>query len=191
MFLAGMDSGPQFDEVLRGAQVGAEWAFSTLYRSYHPRVERYVRGRLGAVDEDIAADVWLSVARGIRSFTGEEANFRVWLFTIASRRIADRQRSWARNRTDVVDPDRLVELPGRDDPASSALDGVSGGEAVARMAQILTPDQSEVVLLRILGGLGVTEVAALMGRTENWVRVTQHRALRRMADRLAAKVATA
>jgi RNA polymerase sigma-70 factor (ECF subfamily) len=115
----------------------------------------------------------------------------VWLFTIASRRIADRQRSWVRDRTDVVDPDRLVELPGRDDPASRALDGVSADEALARMVHILTPDQSEVVLLRVLGGLEVAEVAAAMGRTDNWVRVTQHRAIRRMADRMGAKVATA
>jgi DNA-directed RNA polymerase specialized sigma24 family protein len=42
--------------------------------------------------------------------------------------------------------------------------------------------------LRVLADLGVDEVAAIMGRTANWVRVTQHRALRRLASRLGPKL---
>jgi hypothetical protein len=38
-------------------------------------------------------------------------------------------------------------------------------------------------LLRVVGGLDVAHVAAVMGRTANWVRVMQHRALRRLASR--------
>jgi RNA polymerase sigma-70 factor (ECF subfamily) len=186
-----MDPTPDFDAVLDAARHGEEWAFGSLYRQYRPLVDGYLRARLGAVDEDIAAEVWVGVAKGLRTFAGQESRFRFWLVTIASRRIADRQRAWNRDRTDVVDPERLSDIPGRDDPASSVLDGIAADDVVSRLVRNLTPDQAEVVLLRVLGGFEVSEVAELLERSDNWVRVTQHRAVRRMAERLTPKAATA
>ena len=49
----------------------------------------------------------------------------------------------------------------------------------------LTPEQAEVVLLRIVGGLSVDEVATLTARSPGAVRVLQHRALARLAARSA------
>src|SRR6266511_5794041 len=51
---------------------------------------------------------------------------------------------------------------------------------ISRIAT-LPPDQAEVVLLRILGGLSVREVAVITGKRPGTVRVLQHRALRRLA----------
>ncbi len=58
--------------------------------------------------------------------------------------------------------------------------GLTTEAAIARIAT-LPPDQAEVVLLRILGGLSVREVAAITGKRPGTVRVLQHRALRRLA----------
>jgi RNA polymerase sigma-70 factor (ECF subfamily) len=41
-----------------------------------------------------------------------------------------------------------------------------------------------VVLLRVIGGLSVDEVAAIVGKRPATVRVIQHRALRRLARAL-------
>jgi RNA polymerase sigma-70 factor (ECF subfamily) len=38
------------------------------------------------------------------------------------------------------------------------------------------------VILRVIGELGVDEVAAIMGKRRGTVRVLQHRALRRLAQ---------
>jgi RNA polymerase sigma-70 factor (ECF subfamily) len=46
----------------------------------------------------------------------------------------------------------------------------------------LSPDQAEVVLLRVLGGLPVAEVAKIVEKKPGTVRVLQHRALRRLAS---------
>jgi RNA polymerase sigma-70 factor (ECF subfamily) len=40
------------------------------------------------------------------------------------------------------------------------------------------------VLLRVLGGFDVTEVARIMGRTPGSVRVMCHRALKRLAAKM-------
>lgn len=51
------------------------------------------------------------------------------------------------------------------------------------MVRTLPSDQAEAVLLRVVADLGVSEVAAIMGRSEGAVRVLVHRGLRRLADR--------
>ena len=53
---------------------------------------------------------------------------------------------------------------------------------------MLSGDQAEVLLLRVLADLDVDQVAAIMQRSPNWVRVTQHRAVRTLAKRLGPKI---
>jgi RNA polymerase sigma-70 factor (ECF subfamily) len=71
-------------------------------------------------------------------------------------------------------------------PEATVLERAGGLEAVRRIRALLPPDQAEVVLLRVVAGLSVGEVAAVLGRKPAAVSVLQHRALRRLADRLAA-----
>ena len=49
----------------------------------------------------------------------------------------------------------------------------------------LPPLQAEVVLLRVVAGLPVSEVADVLGRTPGAVRVAAHRGLRALADLVA------
>ena len=72
-------------------------------------------------------------------------------------------------------------LRGRAGDVEAAL---AGEEAVRRIVALLPPDQADIVLLRVVAGLPVEEVAAITGRQPGTVRVLQHRALRRLADRL-------
>ncbi|MGQ0826152.1 MAG: RNA polymerase sigma factor, partial [Actinomycetota bacterium] len=89
-------------------------------------------------------------------------------------------------------PDPLRGGPGHAAPLAPApLPGVvsSGparavGAAVAALLAVLTPDQREVVLLRVVGGLPVKEVARVMDKRESAVKVLQHRALQALARHL-------
>ena len=47
------------------------------------------------------------------------------------------------------------------------------------------PDQAEVVLLRVIGGFTVDDVAAIVGKKPGAIRVLQHRGLKRLAEELA------
>jgi RNA polymerase sigma-70 factor (ECF subfamily) len=100
--------------------------------------------------------------------------------------LIEHRRKQARRRTDPVEPDRLDghdPLPGGADPALMVIERLSAQEAVAAIVAGLTPDQAEAMLLRVIGGFGVAEVARIMGRTESSVRVLCHRALRRLEAR--------
>jgi RNA polymerase sigma-70 factor (ECF subfamily) len=56
--------------------------------------------------------------------------------------------------------------------------------AVAELTQHLSEEVAEVVVLRVVAGLSVEQVAALTGRSAGAVRVLQHRALRKLARTL-------
>jgi len=172
-----------FQEVLAAARNGADWAVESLFMDLQPRVLRFLRSTEPRAADDIAGDVWLAIARGIGTFEGDLGGFRAWVFTIARRRLADHRRAAGRRATDPVEHEFFRNrADGAPDTATIVLDGLSAQAAVDLITATLPENQAEVLLLRVIGDLDVAHVAEVMGRTANWVRVTQHRALRRLAE---------
>jgi RNA polymerase sigma-70 factor, ECF subfamily len=122
------------------------------------------------------------VTRRLDRFSGDERDFRGWLFTIARHRAIDVRRRATRHRTAPVA--WIPERPGRDDPAADVLADLSTEESVRLVSQ-LPPEQAEAVLLRILAGLETELVARIMNKAPGNVRVLSHRGLRNLARRLA------
>ena len=169
-----------FAEVLEASRAGNPDALTTLYRWIHPRVLRYLRARDPVGAEDVASEVWLDVAAGLRAFEGDEAGFRAWSFTIARRRLVDaRRRATARPQVPLDEVAMGSRVP-RGDVEREALDELGTEEAIA-LVRRLPEEQADVVMLRIVGGFSVEEVAAIVGKRPGTVRVVQHRALKRLA----------
>ncbi len=154
----------------------------TLYRELQPALLRHLRLDHAWQAEDIAADVWLEVASLLPRFVGGDDAFRAWLFTLARRRLIDSYRRAGRRPTEALDGDAFEATS--DQPDKLAVDRLSAEATIARLHHLLTPDQVEVLLLRVVAGLPVDEVAVITGKPPVNVRVLQHRALRRVADRL-------
>ena len=177
-----------FQAALAAARLGEEWAVALLWRDLHPRILRYLRVAVGDSDaEDVASDVWLEVARGLRRFGGDELAFRAWVFTIARRRVIDVGRKVQRRRTDPLSPQQVDR---RADDAPEELEARLALDAALRRVARLPRDQAEVVALRVLAGLSTDQVAAIVGKRAGAVRVLQHRGLRRLESELAAEGVT-
>lgn len=179
-----MQGEERFERVLEGAKAGAEWAIVVLYREFHGAILRYLRAQEPAEGEDLAADAWLDAARSLRRFTGDERAFRRWIFTIARRRLIDFRRRRSRS---VRAYGAWLDhgLPQDSDGAGALALAASETEtALARIAS-LPSDQADVVLLRVIAGLEVEDVARILGKKPGTVRVIQHRALHRLAEQLA------
>ncbi len=58
------------------------------------------------------------------------------------------------------------------------------------LVSALPPLQAEVIMLRVVAGLGTEAVAELVGRSPGAVRVAAHRGLRRLAGILAERGVT-
>jgi RNA polymerase sigma-70 factor, ECF subfamily len=175
--------GSSFAAVLAAAVGGDEQAFAVLWRDLHPALLRYLRVVTPDTAEDVASETWLEVVRGLGGFSGDEVGFRSWLFTIARHRALDDHR-WRARRPTAPLPDELAAAwQADDDPAELAVEGLSTRAALTAIAQ-LPRDQAEVILLRAVAGLGVEQVAGILGKRPGTVRVLAHRGLRRLAERL-------
>jgi RNA polymerase sigma-70 factor (ECF subfamily) len=178
----------RFDQVLADVANGDPRAVEELFRDLQPRLLRFLRSQESRAADDIAAEVWLAVAGGISRFDGDWSDFRAWIFSIARRRLADHRRTAVRRRTDVVDSETFEHHQSHDATDEEALGKISAQQAANLITSVLSGDQAEVVLLRVLADLDVDQVASIMQRSPNWVRVTQHRAMRTLAKRLGPKI---
>ena len=172
--------GADFPAVLAAAKQGDEDAFSVLWLDGNPALLRYLKVTAPEFAEDIAAETWVSVIRGLDRFRGGEGAWRAWLFTTARRRVVDERRRRSRrpeSPTAEVPEGYLTES----DTATRALDNLTTREAIAVVAS-LPPLQAEVIMLRVVAGLDTDVVARLLGRTPGAVRVAAHRGLRRLAQ---------
>lgn len=154
--------------------------FEHLYRTIGPRLERFVRRAEPAEADDISADVWFAVARYLPRFHGDADGFEALVFTIARRRITDHRRRRARRRTDLVANETFADHAGDEEPEVEALDQLRTRATLEELVRVLSPAQVEVVLLRVVHGLPVERVAAMLGRSPGNVRILQHRALKRL-----------
>lgn len=170
----------EFAEVLARAQAGDEEAFSRLWLDLNPRLVRYLRLEPGQSAEDLAAETWVSVVKGLKRFRGDETAWHAWVFTTARRRALDDARRRSR-RPQTSGPGPLDRLAAPDTPPHLDADGAA--EAL-RLLSTLPPLQAEVLALRVLADLPVDTVAAMLGRSPGSVRVATHRGLRTLAATL-------
>jgi RNA polymerase sigma factor (sigma-70 family) len=165
-----------FPSVLAAARVGAEWAWTLIYRDLSPRVARYLRAHAAPEPDDILGDVFVQVVKGLPAFEGDHDEFRAWVFAIARNRMVD---VWRRDRRRPVDP-ASDDLSSRSflggDAEDEALVSLSDANVRAIVAK-LSPDQRDVLFLRVLVGLPVQDVAAVVGKTTGAVKSLQSRAL--------------
>jgi len=177
--------------VLAAAQAHAEWAFSDLYEFLAPAVAGYIRAQGVREVEDVTSDVFLAVLTGTGSFAGTEVQFRSWVFTIAHRRVVDTRRSEARR----PEFDTLDSIAVDDQDAGkctvTAEDEAFRNLGTARVEDLLaalSPDQRDVVTLRILADVSVDEVAGVLGKQPGAVKALQRRAIAALRRRLSTEV---
>lgn len=179
--------GQAFDDVLLAAQAGAGWAFTKLYEELAGVVTGYLRQQGAREPDDVASETFLHVFRRIQSFEGDEDGFRSWVFTIAHRRLIDARRRDSRQPATA----QLEDLDWLDDlGADTAARVVEEAGEIARLERhlaVLTQEQRDVVLLRVVGGLSVAETAVAVDRSEAAVRQLQRRGLRALEEQLEAE----
>jgi RNA polymerase sigma-70 factor (ECF subfamily) len=169
----------EFDEVIAGARAGSARAFERIFTTLSPVVTGYLRLQGAAEPEDLTSEVFVAVLRNVGSFDGDEAGFRSWVFTIAHRRLLDERRR-AYRKPAPAPLSETSDRPAPDDVERAVENLLSAAEVRALCAR-LSPDQRDVLLMRLLGRLTIDEVAAALDRTPGSVKALQRRGLRALS----------
>ncbi|MGN6522675.1 MAG: RNA polymerase sigma factor [Actinomycetes bacterium] len=179
--------GDAFGETLAAAQAGDVHAGALIYRSTHPLLLRYLQATVREQAEDVASETWSRAVVHLANFTGGERELRAWLVTIARNVITDQARKRARRGFEMLDDGSGLDQPDHVTPESVIEDHDATRRALDLVAT-LPPEVAQMVLLRVVVGLEVDEVARIVHKRPGTVRVAVHRALQRLATDLVAVV---
>ena len=162
-------------------------AVARVYTAYAPALFRFFMAELGNRQEaqDLTGGVFVSAIEGLPRFRGPVQALGGWLFRIARNDLYDYRRRQARSRIEPLE-DNLNEAALADggvDPEELAIERLEGSRVMAAL-QELSPDQREVLLLRMAAGMTAPEVAAVLRKTTGAVKALQHRGLASLARAL-------
>lgn len=157
--------------------------FAELYRRYADRLYRFAlaRTRSPATADDIVSETMIAALEQLGRFDPERGAFAAWLFTIASRRIADRGRAHRRFWRAVA---RAWRSEPPDDEPVDWLIRDEEERAVRDAVDCLDEDDREILLLRYSAGLTSTEIGDRLGITPTNARVRLQRARQRLTRHL-------
>ena len=160
------------DPLLDAARRGESAAFRTLFDRLNRPVRAFAAAR-GATDPDGLANEALAEAfRGLPAFVGGEEAFRGFVFHIARRRLIDEYRR-ANRRVRTAPITERLDVVSMADPAAD----VAAADRAQRLVRMLTDEQRDVVLLRVVADLSLAETAAALGKPVTAVKALQRRAL--------------
>lgn len=170
-----MALGDSFDDVLEAARAGGEWAWEQLYNDLAPVVLGYLRKLRASDPEDLLGETFVHIVRRIDDFRGDESGFRSWVFVIAHHRFLDERRRASRH-PETPAPAEALDTRAPQDVEHAVLDRLAT-DRIAAILDTLTADQRAVLMLRIVGGLTVEEVARAVGKRPGAVKALQRRGL--------------
>lgn len=166
------------EEVLLAAAMQYdEAALGELYDRYEAKIFNYIYRRTGdeALAEDFTAQVFLRMLESIRDQKAWHSSFSGWLYRIAHNLVIDHYRRKGRQGT--VDIDEAAPTASEEHDPEITVEQTLDAERLRAAIRRLTDEQAEVVSLRFLEGYSISEVAAMMNRTEGAIKALQYRAV--------------
>lgn len=159
-------------------------AVTRIYTAYAPALFRFFMASVGDrhLAEDLTGNTFVSAIEGLPRFRGPVEALGGWLFQIARHDLYDHRRKQSRTRIEPLD-ENLAEATRSDatvDPEELAIDRLEGSRVLGAMRE-LSPDQREVLLLRMAADLTAPEVARILNKSTEAVKALQRRGLASLA----------
>jgi RNA polymerase sigma-70 factor (ECF subfamily) len=172
---------PDEGALLRRAQSGDAGAVAALIQAYRPRIYCFALSQLRLREdaEDVTQETFVRMVRMLATYQGR-GQFRAWLYRIAANLCRDQQRRHSRHHERRVEGAELPEAIAPGDMQEEVSRDLTLAAAVARL-----PDKyREVITLYWLEQLSPAEIAEVLDRSVNAVRVQLWRGRARLVREL-------
>lgn len=169
------------EDLVRAFQAGDTRSFDALFQRYQRPTFNYIYRMIGSLgpSEELTQDAFLRVFTSLGR-AGEVANFRAWLYRIATNAAISYLRK-GKQRVSSLE-ERLADNPQaepaadrRYDPEEQQLRREAVDQAVLAL-QRLSEAHRQVLVLRQMQGLSYQELAVVMGLSAEAVTSLLHRA---------------
>lgn len=178
--MTGVQKPDDIGQWLAAAQGGDAAAYRRALAAIAPPVRRYaarVLARAGAAQqaEDVVQEVLIAVHVKLHTYRAGE-NAMPWIYGIARYKAADMLRRMRVRKVSLDDPSFGMEIG--DD---AGMEAAQAQLDLDRLLALLPPPQGEMVRALKVEGQSVETLAATYGMSAANVKVTVHRALRKLA----------
>lgn len=145
-------------------------------------VLRYISSREDA--EEVSQDIFIKAFRSLADFKGA-SKFSTWLYTITTTSCLTFLR---KKKLDVqsLDNEKVFAAADTIDSGTTAnqVEQKSRVAMVNEAIRMLSPDDAQIITLFYKGEQSLEEIAAILGKEQNAVKVQLHRARTRLKERL-------
>jgi len=157
-------------------------AFVQLYRRYYDVIFRYCAHRLfdRVTAEDVTSEVFLKMVENYHRFRGTEAQFRNWLYRIATNAVNHHFRRMKSHNS--------LLRAAREQTNSGVDDGEESVEKLALLKEamlLLKLRYQTIITLRFFENMKMIEIAEVLGSSPGTVRSQLARALAKLRKVLA------
>ncbi|MBD0279397.1 MAG: sigma-70 family RNA polymerase sigma factor [Bacteroidota bacterium] len=177
---------PSDSEIISQVVRGDQNAYATLVERYQNYVFtivlRYVKNREDA--EEVAQDVFIKAYRSLADFKGT-AKFSTWLYTVTTTTCITFLR---KNKLEVHSLDNEKVFAAADNIDSGAranqIEQKSRVNMVNEAIRLLNPEDAQIITLFYKGEQTLEEIARILGKEPNTVKVQLHRARGRLKEKM-------
>ena len=149
-----------------------------IYQAHAKTVYRFLLAQTRSPDlaEELTQETFYQAIRTVDRYDGT-CTVSTWLCAIAKRVLA----TWRRRHPETEDVEEAGQaVPSAEQDALSRL----GRVELLRLLHDSPEPYREVLYLRVFGGASFREIGEIMGKTENWARVTYYRGKERLRKEL-------
>ena len=150
-----------------------------MYNAHYMRVFSYAMTLSGErhLAEEVTQETFFRAFTSASAFRNESDEV-TWLCAIAKNFFLDRQRK--QGRTEAI-PEAL---PARGKPVEQETVERDSSFRIHVALHALEEPYREIFELRVFGELSFQQIGTIFGKTENWARVTYHRARLKLQERM-------
>lgn len=155
-------------------------AFEKLYRTYAPRLFRYLFSMTGdtSTSEELTNDVMVAAWKGAPSFRGE-SRVSTWLFGIAHHKTLNELR---RKHPATVNEEEASQMAATGEGPEQVAQRHGLEQTVRSALRELSPDHREVVELTFYHGLSYQEISEIVQSPVNTVKTRMFYAKKKLQE---------
>lgn len=161
-------------------------AFARLYDLYVRQIYQFIFFRVGRKEdaEDLTANVFLKAWNYLSGSGQEIRNFRAFVYELARHGVADFYRQKGRQETLFFsgEEETISETVVYDFTEKMALSEEK--KNILKTLETLKDEYKEVIILRHIEGLSISEIAKIFKKSRITTRVLLHRAMKALRQKL-------
>lgn len=166
------------------AREGDKRSYGKIFRLCYKDIYDYVIRRVGnrSDAEDLTMQVFMQGLKSVSSYEERGHSVKAWLYRIAHNAVVDHLRA----RRQSFELDEVQEAAADTDVLADLLAREDIGRVYGEVAD-LPPAQAEVLILRFMEDMSVSETAMILDKKEVTVRALQFKGIKNLRKRMEGK----